>query len=130
MTPIAPHIETFLREHLGHHRGASPHIPVLYAYSFQLLFEFAAKNLKVAPSAVKLEQLDAALISAFLSIWKMHGKLCRHSKHLIGAIRPSFASWSIASRPHSNRFDVLAIPFKRLTLAWFRILQNEVQALV
>jgi integrase/recombinase XerD len=25
MTPIAPYIEAFLRDHLGHQRGASPH---------------------------------------------------------------------------------------------------------
>ena len=66
MTPIAPHIEAFLREHLPQHRGASAHTCDSYAYSFQLLFEFAAKRLKVAPSMVKLEQLDASLISAFL----------------------------------------------------------------
>src|SRR5438034_1257170 len=66
MTPIAPHIEAFLREHLPQHRGASAHTCDSYAYSFQLLFEFGAKRLKVAPSMMKLEQLDASLISAFL----------------------------------------------------------------
>ena len=66
MTPIAPHIEAFLREHLARHRGASQHTCDSYAYSFQLLFEFAAKRLKVAPSALMLEQLDATLVSVFL----------------------------------------------------------------
>ena len=51
MTPIAPHIEAFLREHLSLHRGASQHTRDSYAYSFQLLFEFAAKRRKVTPSA-------------------------------------------------------------------------------
>ena len=62
MNLIAPHIEAFLREHLGHHRGASPHTCDSYAYSFQLLFEFAAKRLKLAPSALMLERLDAELV--------------------------------------------------------------------
>src|SRR3954465_2672381 len=66
MTLIAPHIEAFLRENLARHRGASQHTCDSYAYSFQLLFEFAAQKLKVAPSALALEQLDSALISAFL----------------------------------------------------------------
>ena len=66
MTAIAPHIEAFLREHLSHHRGASQHTCDSYAYSFQLLFEFAARRCKAAPSALKLEQLDAELIGAFL----------------------------------------------------------------
>ena len=66
MTAIAPYIEAFLSEHLSHHRGASQHTCDSYAYSFQLLFEFAAKRFKAAPSALKLEQLDAELIAAFL----------------------------------------------------------------
>lgn len=66
MTAIAPYIEAFLREHLSHHRGASQHTCDSYAYTFQLLFEFAARRFKAAPSALKLEQLDAELIGAFL----------------------------------------------------------------
>jgi integrase/recombinase XerD len=66
MTPIAPHIEAFLRENLSHHRGASKHTCDSYAYSFQLLFEFAAARLKVTPSSLTLERLDSGLISAFL----------------------------------------------------------------
>src|ERR1022692_1760638 len=57
MTSLAPHMEAFLREHLVRHRGASPHTCDSYAYSFQSLFEFASKKLKVAPSALMLEQL-------------------------------------------------------------------------
>ena len=66
MTSIAPHIEAFLREHLRQQRGASDHTCDSYAYSFQALFEFAASKLKVAPSALRLEQIDATLIAAFL----------------------------------------------------------------
>ena len=66
MTSLAPHMEAFLREHLVRHRGASPHTCDSYAYSFQSLFEFASKRLKVAPSALMLEQLDAPLICTFL----------------------------------------------------------------
>jgi integrase/recombinase XerD len=105
MTPIAPHIEAFLRDHLPHHRGASPHTCDSYAYSFQLLFEFAAKKLKVAPSMVSLEQLDAALISAFLE----HLEAARHSssKHSIGrdsVVLPLFrASPASCTRTDSPR---------------------------
>jgi hypothetical protein len=34
MTPLAPHIEAFFREHLVRHRGVSPHTCDSYAYSF------------------------------------------------------------------------------------------------
>ncbi len=66
MTPIAPLIEAFLDETLARQRGVSRHTRDSYAVSFQLLFVFAAKRLKVSPSALTLEQLDAGLISAFL----------------------------------------------------------------
>ena len=52
MTPIAPHIEAYLRDHLSHQRGASPHTCESYANSFQRLFEFAATRLKLSPSAL------------------------------------------------------------------------------
>ena len=52
MTPIAPLIEAFLNETLTRQRGASRHTRDSYALSFQLLFVFAAKRLKVSPSAL------------------------------------------------------------------------------
>jgi len=66
MTALAPHMEAFLREYLVRQRGASRHTCDSYAYSFQCLFEFSSKKLKVAPSALMLEQLDAALVCSFL----------------------------------------------------------------
>ncbi len=59
MTPIAPLIETFLCETLVRQRGVSRHTRDSYALSFQLLFVFAAEKLKVKPSALTLEQIDA-----------------------------------------------------------------------
>jgi integrase/recombinase XerD len=50
MTPIAPHIAAFLQTRLAVERRASPHTCAAYAYAFQLLFEFASKKLKQAPS--------------------------------------------------------------------------------
>ncbi|WP_229167248.1 hypothetical protein [Bradyrhizobium altum] len=66
MTPIAPLIETFLRDTLACQRGASRHTRDSYASSFQLLFVFAADRLKDKPSALTLEQIDAGLVSTFL----------------------------------------------------------------
>ncbi|HHE41855.1 MAG TPA: integrase, partial [Dehalococcoidia bacterium] len=63
MTPIAPHITAFLREHLMEERGASEHTRDSYAYSFQLLFGFASQELKRAPSGLSLEDIDAPLIA-------------------------------------------------------------------
>jgi len=123
MTAIAPYIEAFLREHLSHHRGASQHTCDSYAYSFQLLFEFAARRFKTAPSALKLEQLDAELIGAFLK------DLGRDVEIQLTRAIPvwrrsalSSDSWSIASPPRSNRFVVSwPSPSREPTRAWFRI---------
>jgi len=66
MTPIAPHIEAFLRNYLPIQRGASQHTCDTYAYGFKLLFNFASQMLKQRPSEIGLEQIDAPLITAFL----------------------------------------------------------------
>ena len=65
MTPIAPHLTAFFRERLPLQRDASPHTCESYAYSFQLLLEFASDRLNVTPSKLYLEQLDAALVMEF-----------------------------------------------------------------
>jgi len=75
MTPIAPHIAAFLRERLPLQRGASSHTTASYAYTFQLLFQFASDRFKVAPSQLVLEQLDAPLVMDFLA----HLETVRHN---------------------------------------------------
>ena len=67
MTPIAPLITGFLREHLPVTQGYSPHTCDTYAHAFRLLFTFASARLGRRPSHLGLEQLAAALVLAFLS---------------------------------------------------------------
>jgi hypothetical protein len=66
MTPIAPLISSFLREHMPIEQGCSPHTCETYAHAFRLLFIFASKRLGIRPSQICLEQIDAALILDFL----------------------------------------------------------------
>jgi len=133
MTPIAPHIEAFLREHLPRHRGASPHTCDSYAYSFQLLFEFAAKKLRVAPSMVRLEQLDAALISAFLEHLEADRQNSAETRNIrLAAIRSFFR---FLEHRHPAALEqirrILAIPFKRTNSRLVPYLvQHELQALL
>jgi integrase/recombinase XerD len=133
MTPIAPHIETFLREHLGHHRGASQHTCDSYAYSFQLLFEFAAERLKLAPSALMLEQLDAQLIGAFLEYIEDTRQNSPDTRDVrLAAIR-SFFHFLEHRQPAALEQirRILAIPFKRANSRLVPyLLQEEVQALL
>jgi site-specific recombinase XerD len=67
MTPLAPHISTFLRERVPHQRGASPHTCDSYAYSFQWLFAFASQRVGLRPSELTLDHIDAHLVMAFLA---------------------------------------------------------------
>jgi len=133
MTPIAPHIEAFLREHLPQHRGASAHTCDSYAYSFQLLFEFAAKRLKFAPSMVKLEQLDASLISAFLEHLETSRQNSAETRNIrLAAIRSFFRFLEHRQPAALEQIRrVLAIPFKRTNSRLVPyLMQNEVQTLL
>jgi len=114
MTSVAPHIEAFLREHLAHHRGASPHTCDSYAYSFQSLFEFAAHKLEVAPSALMLEQLNATLISAFLQhLETARGNSAQTRNVRLAAIRSFFRFLQHREPAALEQIRrVLALPFK------------------
>ena len=65
MTLLGPHITAFLRkQRLPIERRASPHtLHDSYAYAFRLLFEYAGNHIKLPPSQLNLEQLDAPLIT-------------------------------------------------------------------
>ena len=92
MTPIAPYITAFLREHLPMERQASQHTCDTYAYAFQLLFEFAAKRLDVRPSDLAVEQLDAQLVLAFLEhIQENRGNSSRTRNARLAAIKSFMA---------------------------------------
>ena len=66
MTALAPHIAAFLHVRLPAEQGASEHTRDSYSYAFQLLFTFAGEKLKMSPSSLQLEHLDAPLILSFL----------------------------------------------------------------
>jgi integrase/recombinase XerD len=133
MSSLAPHMEAFLREHLVRHRGASPHTCDSYAYSFQALFEFAAQKLKVAPSALRLEQLDAALISRFLEhLETSRGNGAQTRNIRLAAIR-SFFRFIQHREPGALEQvrRVLAIPFKKTDTRLVAYLRpEEMQALL
>jgi site-specific recombinase XerD len=104
MMPIAPLIETFLREALARQRGASRHTSDSYASSFQLLFVFAAKRLKVSPSALTLEQIDARLVDAFLEHLEDVRKNAAVTRNVrLAAIKSFFRFLEYGSRQHSSR---------------------------
>src|ERR1019366_5974053 len=67
MTLLAPHLTAFLHDRLAVERGASPRTCDSYAYAFRLMLEYARRQLRVAPSSLQLEQLDAPFVLSFLA---------------------------------------------------------------
>ncbi|MGC1787487.1 MAG: tyrosine-type recombinase/integrase [Terriglobales bacterium] len=133
MTPLAPHIEAFFRDYLVRHRGVSPHTCDSYAYSFQALFEFASRKLRVAPSALMLEQLDASLISLFLEhLEGVRGNSAETRNIRLAAIRSFFRFLQHHEPPAVGQVRrVLAIPFKKTDHRLVPYLaQEETQALL
>jgi site-specific recombinase XerD len=133
MASLAPHIEAFLREHLVRHRGASQHTCDSYAHSFQSLFEFASQKLRVAPSALMLEQLDATLISKFLEhLQTTRGNSAETRNVRLAAIRSFFRFLQYREPAAIEQVRrVLAIPFKKTdTRLVPYLIHEEMQALL
>lgn len=133
MTPITSHIEAFLCEYLVHHRGLSPHTCDSYAYSFLLLFEFAAKKQGVTPSALMLEYLDSSLICDFLEDLEKNRQNSADTRNTrLAAIRSffRFLEYRLPARLEQIR-RILAIPFKKTDTRLVPYLnQEEIQALL
>jgi site-specific recombinase XerD len=133
MTPIAPHIEAFLRDYLPKQRGASQHTCDSYADGFKLLFNFAGQRLKLRPSEVSLEQIDAPLITAFLE----HLETDRHNQSVTRNVRLAaikaffrFLEYRVPAALEQIR-RVNAIPFKKTDSRLVPYLtRDEVQTLL
>lgn len=133
MTGLAPHLSTFLREHLPRERRASRHTCEAYAYSFQLLVCFAADRLRTRPSRLEIEQIDAPLILAFLEhIERERGNSARTRNARLAAINSFFRFLEYrlpACLDQSRRIH--AIPMKKTDEALVGYLtRDEVRALL
>lgn len=133
MTPIAPHITAFLRERLPLQRGASEHTCDSYAYAFQLLFQFASARLRVTPSALCLEQIDAPLVMDFLQhleIERHNSPRTRNARLVAIKSFMRFVEYRVPSLLEQSR-RILAIPAKRTDIRLINYLpMEEMQALL
>ncbi len=66
MTALAPLLQAFFADRLPRQRHASPHTIAAYRDSFRLLLKFVHQQTGKTPSKLQLEDLDAAMIAAFL----------------------------------------------------------------
>ena len=115
MNDLATHLSGFLREHLPAERNASQHTCETYAYSFQLLVEFAAGRMKCKPSQLTLGQIDASMIMAFLEhIETKRGNCARTRNARLAAIKSFFRylEYRLPAYLDQSR-QIHAIPMKK-----------------
>lgn len=133
MTPIAPHITAFLRDHLPRVRSASEHTRDAYSYAFKLLFEYASSVLKCRPAQLQLEQLDAPLVLAFLAQLESRRGCSPSTRNARLAAIKSFFHFIEHRVPAAldQVRRVRAIPRKRSTSRLVRYLsRGEIEALL
>jgi len=133
MTPIAPLITAFLREHMPIEQGCSPHTCETYAYAFRLLFIFASKRLGIKPSQICVEQIDATLILDFLAHLEQQRGNCAATRNgRLAALKAfiQYVEFRVPSALAQAR-QIHAIPAKRHDQALVRHLtRDEVRAIL
>ena len=133
MTPIAPLMTDFLREHLPIERGCSPHTCETYAHAFRLLFIFASKRLAIKPSQICIEQIDATLILDFLAhIEEQRGNCAATRNGRLAAVKAfiRYVEFRVPSSLAQAR-QIHTIPSKRHDQALVRHLGlDEIRAIL
>lgn len=133
MTALAPYLSSYLREHLPKECRASQHTCEAYAQGFQLLLGFAASRLRIKPSKIEIELLDAPLILAFLEhLAKKRGNSARTRSARLAAINSFFRylEYRVPSCLDQSR-RIHAIPMKKTDQALVGYLsRDELQALL
>lgn len=133
MTALAPHVTAFFQDRLTVERDASPNTVDSYAYAFKLLLNYASTRLKVAPSRLELEQIDACLVADFLKDLETTRSNAASSRNVrLAAIKSfmHFMEYRVPSALEQIQC-VLAIPMKKTDTRLVRHLTTEeIQALL
>lgn len=115
MTNLSHYLSTFLREYLPCERRASPQTCETYAYAYQLLVCYAAKCLKIQPSRLTIEVLDATLIVDFLNYLEQERGNSPRTRNARGAAIKAFFRFleyrDVSCLEQSRRIH--AIPMKK-----------------
>ena len=73
MTMIAPTLQAFFTDRLGKQRQASPRTIAAYRDTLKLLLGFVHTQTGKLPAQLDWDDLDATMISAFLTTWRASG---------------------------------------------------------
>jgi integrase/recombinase XerD len=115
MTLLAPTLQAFFTQRLIGQRQASPNTVASYRDTFRLLLTFAETRTGRSPSRLQLEDLDAALIVAFLEhLETERGNSARTRNARLAAVHSLFRFAALAHPEHAALIArVLAIQPKR-----------------
>jgi integrase/recombinase XerD len=133
VSSLAPMLQSFFIDRLVRQRHASPHTVAAYRDTFRLLVRFVNRQTGKAPSKLDLEDLDAAMIGAFLEhLETARGNGVRTRNARLTAVRSFFHYAALQAPEHAELIQrILAIPEKRFETALVSYLtRTEVDALL
>ncbi len=112
---LSGHVQRFFTERLTGQLGASPHTVASYRDTFRLLLVFASKHRRRPASDLRLEDLDAKLVAAFLRhLEHDRGNGARSRNNRLSAIHAFFRQVYLQEPALAHHCQqVLAVPFKR-----------------
>jgi len=115
MTRLAPTLQAYFTTRLTGQLGASPHTVAAYRDTWRLLLRFAAQTRGWPPTQLDLAQLDAGLVSDFLThLQTDRGNSIRTRNARLAAIHSFFDYAALRHPEHASTIaQVLAIPAKR-----------------
>ena len=115
MTPIAPTLQLFFTDRLTQQRQASPRTIAAYRDALRLLLEFAHRQTGKLPYQLDWDDLDATLISGFLTHLEQERHNSVRTRNVrLTAIRSLFSYAALRHPEHAQLIQrVLAIPPKR-----------------
>jgi site-specific recombinase XerD len=126
-------VQRFFTEHLTHHRAVSPRTVAAYSDTFRLLLQFAERHTGKSPTDLKLVDLDAKLVLAFLDHLERDRKNGARSRNARLAALRSFLKY--AAHHDLSALGVieqaLAVPMKRFDRPMLGFLtRKEIQAIL
>ena len=126
-------VQRFFTEHLTHHRAVSPRTVAAYGDTFRLLLQFAERQTGKSPTSLKLVDLDAKLVLAFLDHLERDRKNGARSRNARLAALRSFLKY--AAHHDLSALGIieqaLAVPIKQFDRPMLGFLtRQEMQAIL
>lgn len=115
MTRLAPTLQSYFTTRLSGELGASPHTVAAYRDTWRLLLRFTAQTRGWTPQQLDLAQLDAAVISSFLThLETARGNSVTTRNARLAAIHAFYGYAALRHPEHADTIgQVLNIPAKR-----------------